>query len=387
MHVVIVIFIISFLVILHELGHYLAALICGVEVDEFGIGYPPKLVTLFTYKGTQFSLNAIPFGGFVRLAGEYGSQEETNPKDLHRLWSQDKTKKSSSAQPFYLKSIPDRLTITLAGVTLNLLFAVLAFSFVYSFLGIPTQLTGQARVVYIAPDSPAAIAQLPVNVNILKIQTDQTEYIISNPRDVQLAVDANRGKQISLIISGDCQELECSDESQQITVYARTQQETPAGDGAIGVGFTDSVFHHYPWYQMPFYGTWYGIKQSVELGWTILQSLAQMVTRLVRTGSVPQDVAGPVGIVYHAYQGNLISDNFWYNLGFAAMLSLNLSIMNLLPIPALDGGRAVFILLEKVIGKRRLQKIESTVNYGGFVLLLILIITITISDVSQILSK
>jgi len=136
---------------------------------------------------------------------------------------------------------------------------------------------------------------------------------------------------------------------------------------------------------MPFRGTWYGIKQAVGLGYLIIQALFQMVVQLAVTGQVPKDVAGPVGIVYEAQQGNIITDDFWSNLGFAGMLSINLGVMNLLPIPALDGGRALFILLEKIFGKKHIQKIEAYANYGGFALLILLILMITYKDIMRII--
>ncbi len=384
MHVLIVILILSGLVILHELGHYLAALFRGVGVKEFGIGYPPKLATFFTYKGTKFTLNLIPFGGFVRLEGENGPSENQEESFSEFEPSSSEVINTNSGEPFYCKSIIDRLIIILAGVTFNLIFAFAAFSLAYSFLGIPTVLENQARVVFVAPDSPAKEVGFPDNVNILEISIDEKTYSISSPNDVIQAVGENKGQTLSVLISGECDGLECGDETTMIDLYARTEEETPEGDGSIGIGFTDSVFHHYPWYEMPFRGIWYGAKQSFELGWMIIVSLSDMFVQLFTKGTVPQDVAGPVGIVHHAQQGHLISENHWYNVGFAAMLSLNLAIINLLPIPALDGGRALFIFLEKFVGKKKIRKIEGLVNYAGLAILLVLIVAITISDVGKI---
>lgn len=371
MDIIIVIFIISFLVIIHELGHYFAAVLTGTNVEEFGLGYPPRLFKLFVFKGTQFTLNAIPFGGFVRLEGEMGRDDSLD-------------KKESYQGAFFNKSSFERLAITLAGIVTNVVFALIAFSIVYSFMGIPLSLYDQARIGEIAPNSPAAEANLPVNVNILEIKTDTNFYSIENFEDVQRTVADNKGKNLEIVVSGTCEGNVCHDLRESYQVYARTQEETPEGEGSIGVGFLDATFQYYPWYEMPFRGTWFGIQQAVGLGWMILQALIDMFVGLFTRGVLPQDVAGPVGIIHETQKGNVISDSFLANLGFAGMLSLNLAIMNLLPIPALDGGRAIFIMLEKIIGKKIVEKVEGYANYVGFALLILLIVTITIKDVVKI---
>lgn len=379
MPVLIVIFIISFLIIIHELGHFIAARKTKVNVEEFGLGYPPKLATLFSWKETDFTLNLIPFGGFVRLEGE-------NIEDIKKSQKKESISKKNKNTPFYAKAPKQKMIVTLAGVFVNLIFAIVAFSIVFSFLGIPVSLENQARVGLVVPESPAADASLPENVNIVKIEVESVSYQIQNFNDVQQAVQENLGSQLTITATGECDGLSCPEETNDFQVYARTEDETPAGEGSLGIVFQDVVLNFYPWYEMPFRGTWYGLKQAIGLGILIVQALGQMMIRLAQTGSVSRDVAGPIGIVHQAQQGNIISDNFWMNLGFAGMLSLNLAIINLLPIPALDGGRALFILFEKIFGQRKIEKIEIYANYVGFALLITLIITITISDISRIIN-
>ncbi len=369
MDILIVVLIISFLVLIHELGHFLVAVFTGTDVSEFGLGYPPKLFKLFSFRGTSFTLNAIPFGGFVRLKGEFVSEDSV----------------SDDKGAFYNKSAPQRLAVTLAGVTINILFAVIAFSVVYSFMGIPISLANQARIGAIAQNSPAAEANLPTDVNILEIKTDTKVYSIESFENVQQAVAENKGENLNITVTGQCEGLRCPDTRENYSVYARTDEETPEGEGSIGVGFLEATFQFYPWYEMPFRGTWFGIQQAIGLGWMILEALVDMFVGLFSKGVLPQDVAGPVGIIHETQKGNVISDSFLANLGFAGMLSLNLAIMNLLPIPALDGGRALFILLEKIVGKKTIDKIEGYANIGGFALLILLIIAITINDVGNII--
>ncbi len=378
MHVLIVILIISFLILIHELGHFVAALKTKTNVEEFGFGYPPKLIKLFRFKGADFTLNAIPFGGFVRLEGEMGPDSMPKEADQARA-------KLSDKQQYYVKTATQRSLIVLAGVFMNVLFAVTAFSVVFSFIGIPTLLADQSRIGYVAPDSPAESAGLPINANIVEIRTDTKVYKITDFFTVQEAVNENRGETLDLIVTANCDGVECPQEFETYQVYARTEEETPQGQGSIGVGFDEMVYQFYPWYEMPFRGTWYGMKQAVGLAWLILQALVDMLMQLFSTGTIPQDVAGPVGIVHETQKGNIITSDFWSNLGFAGMLSLNLAIMNLLPIPALDGGKFLFIMLEKVLGKKTVEKIEGYANYGGFALIIILIVAITVKDVTRII--
>ncbi|HQM15974.1 MAG TPA: site-2 protease family protein, partial [Candidatus Woesebacteria bacterium] len=169
LNILIVILIISFLVLIHELGHYLVARKHNVAVEEFGFGYPPRITSLFTYRGTLFTLNAIPIGGFVRLLGESEDFELGSTPIVH-------PKHTKYGEAFYLKSAWARALIVGAGVATNLLFATLAFSLVFSFLGIPSSLEGRVRIGQIAPDSPAAHAQLPINVEILEIRTLDQSY-------------------------------------------------------------------------------------------------------------------------------------------------------------------------------------------------------------------
>ncbi len=378
MQVLIVILIICFLVIIHELGHFIAARRNKVNVEEFGLGIPPKIGSLFTWKGTEFTLNAIPFGGFVRLEGEQGPDEdEVDQIEI----------KKDEWGPFYAKTGWQRLKIISAGVIINILFAITAFSLAFSFIGIPQSLEDQPRIGFIIEDSPAAQVSLPVDVNIVEIRADSRSFQIDDYNDVIDAVEEVRGQEVTIVTTKTCEEFTCPDETQEFNLYVRTEEETPEDQGAIGIAFQDTVFVHYPWYEMPFRGSWVGIKQSLVLAYLILQALGGMVVRLVVSGEVPRDVAGLAGIVYETQQGNIITDNFWNNLGFAAMLSLNLGIINILPIPALDGGRAFFIFLEKIFKKEKVQKIEAYANYVGFALIVILMILITINDFDRIFSS
>ena len=370
MAIIIFILILSFLVIIHELGHFFAARMLGIKVNEFGMGYPPKVRKLFRWQGTDFTLNWIPFGGFVRMAGE---DSDPGRRDL--------------AKPgeFYAASKEKRLLVVLAGATVNFLFGIMAFAVIFSILGIPLEIS-QARIGEVAPDSPAANVNLPVDVNILAFENEGERVVINSPNEVIQYVAENQGREVAMITSGQCEYLRCGEEEQQYQVYLRTKEETPANQGALGVVFKQFEMVYYPWYEMPFRSAAFGLEQALEMGQQILGALARLGKNLVSNGQVSEELAGPVGIVHQAQQSGIFEEGLLMILSFAGMLSINLAIMNVLPIPPLDGGKAVFTIFEAVVNPKYLFKVEYWMSYGGYFILLALVVFITIRDVMRIFS-
>jgi regulator of sigma E protease len=279
--------------------------------------------------------------------------------------------------------------VILAGVTVNFLFGIIAFAGVYSVMGIPTPIN-EARIEMVAPNTPAAEAGIPTNVKIVGLHTEFEDALrpevikVTTNEEVKAAIDARRGQKVVLITEGPCDKLSCGSDEQRFTVRVRTEAETPAGEGAVGIGFAQEVFIHYPWYEQVVRGVLVGIQQAVMFGLFILLSLGALVKDLVMSGRVPGEIAGPVGIVHQAQSQGLFNQGALMILNFTGLFSVNLAIMNLLPIPALDGGRAMFILLERVVGKHRVQRVEGYANYGGFILLIALILAITARDIWRI---
>jgi regulator of sigma E protease len=367
---------------IHELGHFLLAKKNKINVEEFGFGYPPKLLKLFEWKGTAFTLNAIPFGGFVRLEGEDGpKQEEKKEKQLKKKLSKKQLLIKKNGSAFYEKSKKQRIAVILAGPIINFLYGVLAFSIIFSFIGIPVFLEGQARIEQVMPDTPAAQANLPTNVNIKAIKFGDEFHSINNITEAAEVIDKYRGNRVTLVTSGPCYELSCEDANQEFDVYLRTIEETPEGQGSMGIVFAEAYFKFYPILERPFRGIFYGLTEAVMMGAMIIMFLSKMLLDIFLGAGIPQDIAGPVGIVHQAHKVDLAASGWVSILTFSAMLSINLAIMNLLPIPALDGGRALFIFLEKMLGKKRIEKIENFANYGGFALLFALLILVTIKDI------
>ncbi len=379
MSALVFILILSFLVIIHELGHFIAAQWAKVKTDEFGLGYPPKALKLFRWKNTDFTLNWIPFGGFVRMQGEEG--ENTIAEDGDEIESK-KTKKKTTGQ-FYQAGVFQKLVIILAGATVNFVFGIIAFTIVFSKMGIPEEIT-QARVGYVAQNSPAAQAGLPEKVNITGIKYEDQEFTFATTQEVIDKVYEYRGKTISLITTGSCDQKICDQTEHEYQVYVRTQEETPQNEGAMGIAFDNYVLVHYSPWEMPFRSAVYGVKQAIGLGWQIVQAFNGILVGLFTRGTLPQDVAGPIGIVHQAQSTGILAEGWLTVLSFAGMLSINLAVMNVLPLPPLDGGRAVFVILEALLTKKRTQRIEYIFNYGGYILLFGLIIVITIKDVLRI---
>ncbi len=368
--------VLSFLVIIHELGHYLVARLFGVHVEEFGIGYPPRAAKLFSIGSTLFSLNWIPFGGFVKLEGEEG-------KKIDELPAEKIIKEKTGEEPFYEKTIPQKMAIILAGASVNFIFGILAFAIYFSVVGIPVDLSNP-RISEIAPGSPAEQAKVPVQVDVRGIKINGQLTQTSTTKDVIELVSKHLGEKVMLVTSGPCKDDVCEKTTQEFSVYLRKKEETPADQGSLGIRFEPVVGHtFYPWPEMPIRGALFGVQQAFLLVSFIFIGLAQIVQTAVH-GQIPSQVAGPVGIFNQARQAGFFSHGFIELLNFAGLLSVNLAIMNILPIPALDGGRALFLFLELIIGRRHVEKFEGYANYGGLALLLFLITIITIKDIGSL---
>lgn len=372
--IIIFIFILSFLVIIHELGHLFAAKWAKIKIEEFGVGYPPRALTLFKWGKIIFSLNWVPFGGFVKMVGEDGPGEDKKKSD-----------DIDGLVPFYKRSPLKRLIVILAGVTVNLLFGIIAFSIIFGVKGIPTAIEG-ARIGVIAPDSPASNVGMKENTEIRNLSFGEEKTEVSNPQAVVDFIDSHKGEEIVITNSLVCSDKTCPAETEEFVVKLRTDEETPANQGSLGVGFSDYIYKFYPWYEMPFRSIWFGIQQALFMVLMIVIALGNMIMQILG-GSVPQDVAGPVGIIDQAASSGIFTEGFLSILNFTAMISINLAVMNLLPIPALDGGRALFIILEKFLGKKVINRIENYANYGGMIVLLGLIILITFVDIGRIIRR
>jgi regulator of sigma E protease len=368
MAIILIIVVLSFLVLIHEFGHFLAARKTGVRVEEFGIGYPPRLIKLFSWKETIFSLNWLPFGGFVKLAGD-------DAETFERSGEQKAKDVSGGAHLFYQKTQLQRIFIVVAGAFVNIFFGVLIFSATYAYIGIPTTLP-HPRVDMVVANSPAQKAEIRAGDTIEAIDN----HSVASSDELIAQIQQRLGKTVALTVGR-------GNTTVTMSSYVRTAAETPPNQGSLGIELINTEFVHYPAWQMPFRGTWQGLQDSWLFAKMIPGVFGNVFVTLFTRAQISNDVSGPIGIVHIAQQEQIASQGPLAILNFAAVISLNLGVMNLMPIPALDGGRVVFILLESVIGKRRRAVWEGYANNVGMALLLTLIVIISLHDVWKIFVK
>lgn len=353
----ITILVLSILVLLHEFGHFIVAKFFGVHVLEFGIGLPPLALKLFKRKETEYTLNWLPIGGFVRLAGE-----DENPT----LW--ERINPLTHGHMFFAKPAWQRSLIILAGVTMNFLIGILLFSVVYANLGIPTMSGEQALVTQVIKNSPAEQANIQVGEVLVRVG-DQD---VSNADQFVTLVKDKRGQVVSLYLAKMDSNGIKSDTSRVVEIIPRINP--PEGEGALGIGVSTVpiiVYEKKPWYSAPFYGAVEGTKEAI--GWS--REFLRIFSRPVE---LMKNISGPVAVVKVGQQA--ASEGWIMMVRFAGIISLNLAIFNLLPIPALDGGRLLMIILEKIVGRKRVAKYEQYVNGIGMILLIGLLIGVTIKD-------
>lgn len=376
---VVFLLILSFLVIIHELGHFLTARWAKIDIEEFGIGYPPRMKTLFHWKGIPFTLNWLPLGGFVKMKGEDGPSVE----DVTAAKTKTAKKNSNPSKefgPFYTKSKRVRLLVLLAGVVINFLFGIFAFAVIYTKLGIPVP--SDAPVInVISPQSPASQA---------KLREGDKVYRLESVTDGQSQVEPKTVDELVVFVNGNLGEnlrLHIDRQGNQFTtdLYARKPEERGPEEGALGLRFQGYAYQFYPWWQMPFRGAWVGINISLGFSSAVLSAFFSIIKEIVTFSSIPAEASGPIGIVRDASNLGIFQQGWLELLRFAGMLSINLAVLNALPIPALDGGRAFFVIFETVIGKKRREQIEEKFNYAGFVFLMGLILLISLKDVWLVL--
>jgi len=331
-----------FLILGHEAGHFAAAKFFKMKVDEFGVGFPPKLFS--RRKGeTEYSVNLLPIGGFVRIAGE-NDRIAGNITELQKLPAEEQ-KKFFFAQPALNRSV-----VILAGVAANVLLGWLLFSGIYM-IG-----TGSRVIVGgVEPGSPADLAGIKEGDLMLNF---------NNYREFIDYANSHRGQEVTLLTSQAGKER-----SVTLTPRLRTEE----GQGAIGVMLAGVV-------REPFYAAlWHGAQDTLYTITQTFKGLGHLLRNIVQYGSVPKDIVGPVGI-FNIAQG-AGQAGFVFLLNILGLISVNLAVLNLLPVPALDGGRFLMIIVEKIKGSPVSIKTEAWVNGLGMALLLLLMLAVTVRDI------
>jgi len=335
------------LILVHELGHFFTAKLFKVRVEEFGIFLPPRIFS-FKKGDTIYSLNAIPLGGFNKLAGE---EDPAVPGSLAG------------------KSIPVRLAVLGAGSLMNILLPVILLSIAFMIphlesVSINSTDKAQVFVMEVVANSPAARAGIKVNDIILATNGEP----VQNIDDYETIVKANYGTEITVTIKHY--------DNSTAEVKLIPQANAPASQGATGLALTNAVRKTDTF--------WAAIPNGLKSYWNMIVLFKDGIVGMIR-GSVPVNVTGPVGLAQ--LTGEIVKTGMANLLSFAAVISLNLGIVNIFPIPAMDGGRIVFVLLEWVRrGKRISPKTEGMVHTIGFMLLMLVFILISYHDILRIIS-
>lgn len=356
---IIFIIVIGVLVLVHEFGHFVFAKKAGMKVEEFGFGFPPRMIGW--KKGeTIYSINWIPFGGFVKITGEDG--EVRGPGTF------------SSA------SFGQRMMVIVAGVMMNFILAALLLVIVNFFglrIGLPDGNTIHARdvkvqVISVSKNSPAEKAGFQPLDAIVGYRENGSEVMVEDTESVQKAVASHAGHELVLEIERG---------STQIELPVTPRLNPPEGEGALGVSLALTGVVNYPWYE----SIWRGVSDAGILAINTIQGYYLLLKTLFVHGKLLADVSGPVGIATLTGQAARVGIN--YLLQFVAMISLNLAVLNIIPFPALDGGRALILIIEKVKGSPVRKNVEGWINMSGFYLLIALMLYITYKDIAKFFIK
>ncbi len=368
MSVIVFILVLVVLILVHEFGHFLVAKLSGMRVDEFGIGYPPRLWGKKIGE-TEYTVNALPFGGFVRIYGE----DETDEAVL------------GSAQAFSARSrIAQALTLV-AGVAMNLLLAYILISVTLA-LGTPRALTDdeipraadvELAIADVLPGSPAdeaglmpgdivtAITGLPETGTVNPTTPDEfIAYIEDDTGEAPLTFTVDRAGE---------------DTTVTVTPQTGVLEDAPA-QPALGVAVAPIGVLPEPLWRAPIDGavyTWEITKQTAV-------GLVTFFANALTLDANLSQVSGPVGIA--GAVGNAFDKGFASLLSISAIISINLAIINLLPVPALDGGRLLFVIIESIIRRPIKPSVAAAVNGIGFAFLILLMVVVTGSDIWKLVS-
>jgi regulator of sigma E protease len=340
------ILLLGFMVFVHELGHFVVAKRAGIRVDEFGIGFPPRLLT-FRRGETLYSLNAIPLGGYVKMLGE---EDPTHPRSFARApkrW---------------------RIAVLVAGSTMNIIFAAIFFTLTFM-VGFPTVTASQVEIVNVSPGGPAAQAGLQPGDTVISMAGQR----INTAGDLRPITENNLGQEIPL-------EVRRNDQPVTLTIRPRTQW--PEGQGPIGVAISDRPTQVEPVAHGPIDAAARGLRLTAMAVGSIVY-----VPVMVLQGAMPADaarVSGPVGIFHvtsQAVEETARTGWLYPILAMAGTLGAGLGVANLLPIPGLDGGRLIFVIIEAIRRRRINPEREAMIHLTGILVLLSLVIIITYFDI------
>jgi regulator of sigma E protease len=390
--------ILSILVIIHELGHYLVAKKLGIKVEEFGFGFPPKAWGKKIGE-TIYTINWLPIGGFVKLFGE-------DDAGGGKLSTKDPTAEIAGEdvkRAFFARPVGQRALVVVAGVVMN---ALLAFLIYYLYLGMSnykvelplltnhkfvavTQLNinendSNPVITYVSPDSPAAKIGIKAPAKILSVNNKSVKSVA----EIIKTINANKGKKLPISWAAvRIEDAQVSVEKEH-KAFITPRAKHAVYEGPTGIAFFPVA---YLFYRSPVEKVFSGITHPVNLmayNFSVLGSLISQAFESKSVEPLSQSVSGPVGVVSLGGMISKIPDSreqFLQFLNLAGILSISLAFFNVLPIPALDGGRLFFILIEGLTGKKISPRIEGMIHTVGMTVLMALILLITFKDLLQLI--
>lgn len=342
------------LMIIHEFGHFIIAKKFGVRVEEFGVGYPPRLFGK-KFGETIYSINLLPLGAFVRIYGEEGGVDDYRSFANLKIWK--------------------RVLIVIGGVAAFWIAAMIIFSVVFA-LGADLPVGDQevagltnprVTVLSVSSDSPASAAGLKQGDVLISVESHKYVLDINKISDFQNFTKEHAGEEIIVSVKRD---------GNILSVPLSPRVNPPAGQGAVGIGLERlaTLIQKYPWYLAPFEGIKYTWKATIDS----LKGLYLVFANLLSGKGAPEGAsfAGPLGIT--VFLANAASYGPGFFLYFIGLISVFIAIFNLFPIPALDGGKLIFLIIEKLRGRPVSAKIEQSITVVFFFILIALSIFITI---------
>lgn len=353
--VVIFFIVLSILVIIHELGHFFAAKINGIKVEEFGFGLPPRVFGIHIGE-TLYSINALPFGGFVKLLGEEEQELSGN-----------KLSEADLSRTFSRKKNWQKIMVVVAGVVCNFLLGWVIISYLFT-RGVPVP-SDIVNVESVVVDSPAEKAGLLKGDKIRTVAFEDEVKKITSTEELTSFAKTYGDQEIKLGVERGTDKL-------TLTIIPR--KNPPSGQGALGLVISNYILKKYSITEAPLLG----LVESANMTKLIFTELSKTLFKFVTFQKQEAEIAGPVGIARltsaAARQG---TDALLQMIG---LLSLNLAVINILPFPALDGGRLALIVYEMIARRKVNPRIEQKLNMIGFAFLLSLIVLVTINDIIKL---